>query len=289
MNFEIEIFRFGCAFLAGALLCLSGSFTQLVSENELASPSTFGFDGIAVLVLMAIHLNESFPLTIPVSLIVFILPILTIGLFFRGRLLEVLSNIEIKDLILIGLSLNLFVGAIFSIIQFLFIALNFQFPGQMWFGNFRFATGFSFYLMLLLFCIIALFVFMNRKSISLLSLGKDFAKGVGVNTTRLGTKLVLISFILTLIIVLNFGIFSFYALIIPHILRRIGFFKSSFMREALIGPLLGGTILCILDYFSYEFIVFGAEVPTGMVSSVFCSVLFILLLIKTNYKSFAKY
>jgi len=45
---EIEFGRLALSFIVGYFLCLSGSLSQLVTNNPLGSPSTLGMDGLAV-------------------------------------------------------------------------------------------------------------------------------------------------------------------------------------------------------------------------------------------------
>jgi len=49
MEFDFEIYRFFFAFLCGYFITVSGSLSQLMSNNSIASPSTLGMDGGAVL------------------------------------------------------------------------------------------------------------------------------------------------------------------------------------------------------------------------------------------------
>ncbi len=59
MSWEWDMARLTTALLAGVLLSFSGSLVQLTSRNELASPSTLGMDGLAVLCVMIAVLMET--------------------------------------------------------------------------------------------------------------------------------------------------------------------------------------------------------------------------------------
>jgi ABC-type Fe3+-siderophore transport system permease subunit len=49
---DIEWMRVLLAFFCGYFLTLSGSLSQIVTNNKLASSSTLGFDGLAVLMVL---------------------------------------------------------------------------------------------------------------------------------------------------------------------------------------------------------------------------------------------
>lgn len=289
MSFDIEfdLIRLGCAFFAGVLFSISGSFTQLVSENDLASPSTFGFDALAILFLMINYLIVSFGISN--EYILFFSLIFCVFFLFLLKNIKLLRKIKTKELILIGLAFNLLVGSIFSVIQFLFIALNFQFPTDLWFGGFRFAQSHHFITLAISSIVLYSFILKERKYLALMSISKKLAGSVSLRSKSMGLLMIMLSLMITVLLVSYFGVFSFVALIFPHILRQIPFFKSSFRREIIYGPVLGGVLLMLLDLFSLSFVVLGAEVPTGMLSSIAGSFIFIFLLIKSQYKGFAKY
>ncbi len=60
--------RMMCSFMVGVLLSQAGSLVQLGTRNILASPSTLGFDGLAVLWLLIFHLvSLYFNLNLPIE------------------------------------------------------------------------------------------------------------------------------------------------------------------------------------------------------------------------------
>jgi iron complex transport system permease protein len=288
-SFEFDLLRFLCAFLCGALFSLTGSFTQLVSENDLASPSTFGFDAFAVLILMGALLADSFGYTnlfLAVTCIFFIV----VGFILKqGDFLKRLEAIPIKNVILIGLGFNLLIGAVFSIIQFLLIALNFQFPANIWFGGFRFVQTHSLIMLSFFILLTYIFIYKKKSTLLLMSVGKKFSQAQGAQPQKVSLILILLSLIITVYIVFEFGVFSFLALIFPHMLRQLSFFKSSFEREILYGPVVMGSFLAVLDLLTLSLTFLGAEIPVGMLSSIVGSLVFMILLIKSNIKDFAKY
>ena len=141
----LDPIRLGVAFLSGYFLTLSGSLCQLTTNNSLASPSTLGMDGLGVLaILLAQFVILLFTPGLSVeftSVILFLLFFLFLyGFIFLQKKNDLWKLLNIKQLILLGLAFNLFIGAIFSIVQFLFLALKMEFPVGIWFGSFKHAS-----------------------------------------------------------------------------------------------------------------------------------------------------
>jgi iron complex transport system permease protein len=193
---EIEALRFLLAFLAGVFLSISGSLVQNTTQNSLASPSTLGFDGGAVLcVLIAQGIVQVFDIQVPLELITFItFNILFLGLlvFTKNKKLS-LQTLDMKIIILIGLAFNLFVGAIFSVIQFLFMTLNLRFPTGLWFGSFKFFYQYEIFVYGVVFLFLLYFLLRNISALRLSSIGISFARGLGVDILK-NTKRQLIFF-----------------------------------------------------------------------------------------------
>ena len=49
---EFDIYRMFFVFISGYFLSVSGSLSQLITNNTMASPSTLGMDGVAVLTII---------------------------------------------------------------------------------------------------------------------------------------------------------------------------------------------------------------------------------------------
>lgn len=292
---EIDLMRALFAFFCGYFLTLSGSLTQTVANNSLASPSTLGFDALAALcVILAqgsiVLLKIPAPLEY-LSFAVFAAFFLFIAaMFSRNNFSSArVFSLDVKYLILLGLAFNLFVGAVFAVIQFMFMALNYDFPSGLWFGNFRFYHEGSLILFSLFFIAVQFGIAKFGSSLRLLSLGEDMALGLGVDVKKTQKVCLLASLFMTGLVISFFGVFSFLSLIIPHMLRSFSVFKRNMKNELMLGAPLGGAVLAVLDYLCFRFDYLGAELPAGMVSSVAGAFLLIVLLWKSQVgKSQAK-
>ncbi len=285
---EIEWARFCLALLAGAFLTLAGSLGQLVTNNSLASPSTLGMDGMAVLVVIVTQLLALvFPLpfahehvSFGILSLVFVLS--TLFLYYKRSSLMVRGGVNIQKFILFGLAFNLLVGAIFSVIQFMFMALNFEFPSALWFGSLKqYELG---YLIpfLAIFFVVVMYLKVNVSKLEMLNLGGDFAKGLGINVGGVQLSSLTLSFFLNGVVISYFGVFSFLGLVFPHTIRSFKVFKTNMKRELIWGPIICAFIFAVVDQFCYNNVVYGAELPVGMASSVLGSFFLIFLVLRSK-------
>ncbi len=274
------IVRLICAVLAGAILSQAGSLIQLGTRNILASPSTLGFDGLAVLWVLVLHTGlilvgsePTFALTIGLGTVLF----LAVGLFFSSFFQK---NLRIERLILIGLTFNLLIGAVFSLWQFLFVAFNWPFPVELWFGHFRFSNPESALVLLAVeVSIIAGWAFFRREFI-LFSLGEAVSGNLILRTGRLYHYMFLAISLGTFVVVALFGAFSFLGLVFPIVARKLWFKRFDLTGEFLIGALVNGCLLMAVDLGCYLFPVFGAEIPVGLIACGVGALSLILLLWK---------
>ena len=287
---ELEWMRVLLAFFCGYFLALSGSLTQIVSQNNLASPSTLGFDGLAVITTLLAQFGISAAgISIPIEHLSFCI---FIGIFsvifflsYRKKIdtnQKVFASSNIQVVILLGLGFNLLVGAVFSVVQFLFMAMNMDFPTGIWFGNFRYYDIWFLVIFTGIFVVSHIVKYSLGKHLRVMSIGSEFALGMGVKVQDVQKLSFLLSLFLTGTVISYFGVFSFLGLIFPHILRSLPIFKYNMKNEIYYGPYLSGVFLSVLDILCFEFDIYGAELPVGMVSSVLGALLLILLLVKSK-------
>ncbi len=290
MDFDISRMIF--SFIGGYLLSLAGSLSQITTNNQLASPSTLGMDGVGVLCVLFTHLfllisNDYYPAEV-ISLLIFLFFLSLLFLLFefmpkkeKNFLLRD-SERSIKKVILLGLTFNLFVGALFSVFQFSFMALNIDFPSALWFGSFKYVETWW----LWIFTPVMFYCFYQTRflasDLESLNLGHSFAIGMKVDTRKVQRKTMLLSLFTTVLVISFFGVFSFLGLILPHILRSFGLFSRNLKRELLLGPFISGTALLLIDLLCFSFTYQGAELPVGMVSGVLGSFFLIFLISRSR-------
>lgn len=279
---EYLMLRMSSAMIAGAILSQTGSLIQISTRNILASPSTLGFDGLSILWVLLFHsllliFNSEYPAFVLVAsgTVIFTL----IGLVYSSFIEK---HKRIEKLILMGLTFNLLVGAIFSLWQFLFLAFNLPFPVELWFGHFRFADGESLSLLLMIELFILGGWFWLVKSFQLFSLGHTVTVNMKVNQKKLYHYMFISIAVGTFAVVALFGAFSFLGLIFPVVARKLWFKKFDLKGEFLIGSLFNGFLLMAIDCLCYFFPIYGAEIPVGLMATGVGAVSLIYLLWKSD-------
>ncbi len=259
------LIRLGCAFFTGILLSQSGSLIQLSTRNILSSPSTLGFDGVAVLLVLLIHSLSLFlgghlhPAVIALAGI----PLALIIGYSYPRFIG--GDQRFERILLIGVTFNLLVGAVFSFWQFLFLAFNLPFPVELWFGHFRFASLTNLILLLLLPITVLILLRGMLKDLMLFSFGSQLSRNWQLNQARLFKLIFVISTLITFFVIVLFGAFSFLALLFPIISRKIWFKHHDLKGELYHGAFLNGLLLMVIDFLCYQFPIMGAEVPVGLI------------------------
>lgn len=277
-----EMTRLVASCAAGILMSLMGSFIQLRSQNILASTSTVGLDSLSVLWILIFHslttvlaVEVSFTTQIFCGVLIFSL----FG-FYIAKVSE--RKFNIQKLLLLGLSLNLFVGALYSLWQFLFLAFNFDFPTELLFGHFRFVSLRE--LMPILFMVMIFFgglkVFWQQ--LEIFSAGPEITRLAGINYQKMSQFFLIISSVSIFLLVFFFGGFAFLGLVLPIVSRGLWFNRWGLKGEFIWGSLFNGLLFMLIDFVCYSFPVVGAEIPVGLLSGVMGSLALILILRKTN-------
>lgn len=274
--------RFLCAFFAGVIISQTGSLIQMSSRNVLASPSTLGFDGMSILWILIFHsMMLFFGADQPV---VFLfgagIPLFIFYGWYFSRFMQQQTNIN--RLVLIGLTFNLLVGAVFSLWQFLFLAFNLPFPVELWFGHFRFAEAASLLILILTEVLFFAGWILFRKKFYSFSLGKSVSSNLEQKRGSFYAFMFIFVAIGTFAVVSLFGAFSFLGLIFPIVSRRFWFAKYDLEGEFFVGALVNGLFLLSIDALCYYFPIYGAEVPVGLIATAVGAVSLIFLLWKTD-------
>jgi len=277
----MDLLRFACAFFSGGLLFLSGSLIQGVSFNEISGPSTLGLNAACVLAIVFVQgLFHIFGIELSLEWSSLGIMFLVTILFYFGVYQSVgegpvVGNgkeIEMKNILIFGLCFNLFVGAIFSVMQFFFINLNMEFPAGLWFGNFKFIPPYALFFMPGSFFVIYLISIKISKSLQIMSFGSGLAGGIGLPIKKVIAGSVALSLLCSAIVTCFFGVFAFLGILFPLLVRNFGSMKYDLRKEILYGPLIGGLIIALLDLSCANYTAWGAEIPVGMLSSLVGSI-----------------
>ncbi len=275
------LLRFLCAFVVGSLLSLGGSLTQIFTQNELAAPSSLGLDSLIVLQILIVHLILSFfhlPFSLEWSSFVLSIVVLLVTLYYWPKKKSSYS----QQFILVGMCINLFIGALFSLVYFLFLTKSLEFPAQIWFGQFKQTSWsqFSVTFMVATFCYALLYQHLAK--LQLFVYGEDFCQNLKINQNDYAKPLITCIYLGVGVSTCFFGVFSFLGLLFPHLLRGLPYFNKNITAQLIHGSFLCGLCFAFIDYLVYEFPFYGAEIPVGMISSFIGSFLFLIILVRKN-------
>ncbi|GAA0363018.1 iron ABC transporter permease [Streptomyces blastmyceticus] len=275
---NVRLPRVALALLVGASLGCAGALMQGVFGNPLAEPGVIGISaGAAVGAVASIALGLTFLGNWTVA-----------GCAFAGGLVTVLlvyalsrsgGRTEVVTLILTGIAVNAFAGALIGL--FLFLADSAQVT-QITFwqlGSLAQATWPK-VLAVLPCAVVGLAVapWFARK-LDLLALGERPARHLGVDVERLRLVLVLVVALLTAAAVAVAGIVTFVGLLVPHLLRMAAGPGHRFLVP---GSALGGALVLVAADLAARTAAQPAELPLGVLTALLGSPFFFWLLRRTR-------
>lgn len=251
-----------------------------VFGNPLAEPGVIGISsGAAVGAVGAIALGLNFFGNWTITACAFVAGLVTVLVVY------VLSRsggrTEVVTLILTGIAVNAFAGALIGL--FIFFADNAQIS-QITFwqlGSLAQATWPK-VLAVLPCAVVGLGVapFFARK-LDLLALGERPARHLGVDVERLRVVLVLVVALLTAAAVAVAGIITFVGLLVPHLLRMANGPGHRFLVPA---SALGGAVVLVAGDLAARTVAAPAELPLGVLTALFGSPFFFWLLRRTRQR-----
>ncbi|MFE9697968.1 FecCD family ABC transporter permease [Streptomyces sp. NPDC006270] len=277
---NVRLPRVVLALLVGASLGCAGALMQGVFGNPLAEPGVIGISaGAAVGAVASIAFGLSFFGNWTVTVCAFVAGLVTVLLVYT--LSRSGGRTEVVTLILTGIAVNAFAGALIGL--FIFFADNAQIT-QITFwqlGSLSQATWPK--VLAVLPCALAglLIAPFHARGLDLLALGERPARHLGVDVERLRIVLVLVVALLTAAAVAVAGIISFVGLLVPHLLRMANGPGHRFLVP---GSALGGALVLVAGDLAARTVAAPAELPLGVLTALFGSPFFFWLLRRTRRK-----
>ncbi|MGW1312686.1 FecCD family ABC transporter permease [Streptomyces californicus] len=275
---NVRLPRVVLALLVGASLGCAGALMQGVFGNPLAEPGVIGISaGAAVGAVASIALGLSFFGNWTITVCAFVAGLATVLLVYA--LSRSGGRTEVVTLILTGIAVNAFAGALIGL--FIFFADNAQIT-QITFwqlGSLSQATWPK--VLAVLPCAVAglLIAPFYARKLDLLALGERPARHLGVDVERLRIVLVLVVALLTAAAVAVAGIISFIGLLVPHLLRMANGPGHRFLVPA---SALGGGVILVAGDLAARTVAAPAELPLGVLTALFGSPFFFWLLRRTR-------
>ncbi|MGZ8177221.1 FecCD family ABC transporter permease [Williamsia sp. SKLECPSW1] len=246
--FDVGLPRALLAVLVGAGLGLAGSLTQTVARNPLATPDILGITaGASAAAVMAIALGSGSgawlaDLGLPVAALLggVVGAVLMYALAWRG-------GIEPFRLVLVGVALTWVFQAVVSF-GLTRAQINDVARAQRWLvGSVSAATWSSVITLAAVLAVGVLVVACIGRGLSLLALGDDLARGLGVRAGRVGVIALAVAVVVSAVTVAAAGPVAFVALLAPQIALRLGRTpQPPPVLSALLGAVLvsGADLLC---------------------------------------------
>lgn len=255
----------------GGALAVSGAVIQGVLKNRLASPSVIGVNagaGLAVTVACALGIAGG----------------LELSLFaFLGAMLAVLPiSLGVKKwgasrgtVILLGVALNSFFGAVSDTVITFFPDISIL-SADFRIGDFSSVTYGKLIPSASLIIISILILLTLSNDLSVLSLGEERAKSLGMNTGKMSVLFLALASLLAGSAVSVCGLVSFVGLLIPHAVRRLGLSASHLLP---LSALLGAGFVTLCDTLSRT-VFTPYELPVGIILAFLGAPFFIFILVK---------
>ncbi|MGN1050522.1 MAG: FecCD family ABC transporter permease [Selenomonadaceae bacterium] len=267
---NIRLPRTVVAVLVGINLSLSGAILQAVMKNPLADPHIIGISsgaglaGIAILLMLP---DESWLVT----------PVAFLGAMVAAVCIYILAwknGIRPVRIILAGVAVSAFLGAGISALMIFYS--DRVHSALMWMVGGLSARSWPHVEMMwpytLLGVILAL---IGARSINILQLGDDIAKGLGLRVELTRILLTAVAALLAASAVSVVGLLGFVGLIVPHAARLMVGTDYRFLLPA--SAILGAAVVTISDTIAR--VAFSpVELPVGILMAVFGAPFFLFLL-----------
>ncbi|MFD4830753.1 FecCD family ABC transporter permease [Streptomyces uncialis] len=277
---NVRLPRVVLALLVGASLGCAGALMQGVFGNPLAEPGVIGISaGAAVGAVVAIAFGLTFLGNWTVTAAAFVAGLATVSLVYA--LSRSGGRTEVVTLILTGIAVNAFAGALIGLS--VFFADNSAIT-QITFwqlGSLSQATWPKVLAVLPCALLGLLVAPLSARKLDLLALGERPARHLGVDVERLRITMILVVALLTAAAVAVAGVITFVGLLVPHLLRMAAGPGHRFLVP---GSALGGGLVLVSADLAARTVAAPAELPLGVLTALFGSPFFFWLLRRTRRK-----
>ena len=276
---NIRLPRVLLGFCIGASLALAGAAFQGLLRNPLADPYTIGVSsgaslGAVLVLFFQFTIVGLGSFTLPFVAIIFGLISLLI-VFGLVRLSS--KSLAIETIILAGIIVSAFIGAIVSLI----ISLSDRDSMTQiiyWLYGSVGMRGWSHVQLILPFILIGSFIlFYHYRELNALALGEEAADHIGVDVKKGKTFVLIGASLLTGAAVAVSGSIGFVGLVIPHLVRLV---TGPNHRHVLpLSLIIGGAFLILADLMART-IIAPKELPIGVITALIGAPVFAFLLIR---------
>lgn len=276
---NIRLPRVLLAFFVGASLALAGAAFQGLLRNPLADPYTIGVSsgaslGAVLVLFFQISIWGLGSFTLPVMAIFggFVALFIVFGLVRLSS-----RSLAIETIILAGIIVSAFIGAIVSLIISLSDKESMTQIIYWLYGSVG-MRGWSHVRLIIPFVLVgAVVLIYHYRELNALALGEESADHIGVNVKKGKIFILIGASLLTGAAVAVSGSIGFVGLVIPHLVRLV---TGPNHRHVLpLSLLIGGGFLILADLVTRT-IISPEELPIGVITALIGTPVFALLLIR---------
>lgn len=266
MVLNMRLPRVILAFLTGAALAISGTVTQSILQNPLASPFGLGISsgaalGAAIVIIFGLTAAGLGTFLLPGVSLGFALLTMFFVILISSRLDRGVSNITI---ILVGTVFSLFCNAIMNLMAT--STPDYAERVQLWLlGSFSMKEWNAVWVLALATILGLIFFLFYARELDVMTFGEDSAQAMGVDLLKIKRILLAAIAILTGAAVAFVGVIGFVDLIAPHIVRR--WFGAAHKKILPASALFGGTFLVLCDLAARTLLP-AREIPIGAITAL---------------------
>lgn len=267
--------RILAAMIAGVMLAVAGCIIQRLTGNPMASPEVLGISsGAAFGVVLMLFL-------VPGNAFGWLLPAGSLGAAVTLLIIMVAAGrggFSPHRMLLAGMALS---TAFTMLLMMLQASGDPRMAGVLtWISGSTYnATGEQVLHTGIVMVFLLALTPLCRRWLTILPLGGDTARAVGLALTPSRVGLLLLAAGLTATATMTIGPLSFVGLMAPHIARMMGFRRA--MPHMLISALAGGVLLVFADWCG-RMVLFPYQIPAGLLSTFIGAPYFIYLLRKQS-------
>ena len=270
--FQIRLPRIFLGILVGLSLATAGTALQGLFKNPMADPYIIGIaSGAAVGAALSMTFLPSFFSIYTTPFMAFLGA--TFATFLVYSIARVEGRIQVDTLLLTGIAVSLFMGAILSFMMYRvshdLAGIFFWLMGGLWLASW---THVKIIVLPVLICFGLIYLF--AKDLNAMLLGEESAQTLGINVENVKRILLVLSALITAAAVSFTGTIGFVGLIIPHITRILVGPDHRILFPA--SALVGGIFLVWTDALARLL----GEMPVGILTAFFGAPFFIYLLRK---------
>lgn len=267
----VRLPRLLAALLAGASLSLAGVLLQEVLRNPLAAPSVIGVNaGAGLFALCAMAFFPEAVRLVPVSAFLGAMCAASLA-YLTARL----SGLSKSSIVLAGVAISSLLGACMdAIVTLVPDAAGSRSAFSI--GGFASVTGNQLLFALPLCMAGFLMAMLFRRELTVLTLGDEVARSLGVRVERYRLLFLAAAALLAGGAVSFAGLLGFIGLITPHVTRALTRGQASFLLPV---SMILGALLCVLCDLAARTLFAPYEIPVGVVLSFVGAPFFLYLLI----------